>query len=68
MDDDLITIAKDTRRATRDARAAISSLDYKFTRMIEGGGRSRRDGSLVARMATVALLAIIVRSCWTAFL
>jgi hypothetical protein len=33
MDDDLITIAKDTRRATRDARAAISNLTARRARL-----------------------------------
>ncbi|MBR1237873.1 phage major capsid protein [Bradyrhizobium sp. AUGA SZCCT0182] len=57
MDDDLITIAKDARRIGKDARAAISNLDYKFTRLFEGTGAPRRDGSLVARIAACRLVA-----------
>lgn len=54
--DDYLTIAKDTRRVAKDARSAISNLDYKLTRLLEGAGKPRRDGSLVARIAACQLL------------
>jgi len=57
MDDDLTTIAKDGRRIGKDVRSAISSLDYKITRLIEPRAVPRPAG-LVARYATCKLIAI----------
>jgi hypothetical protein len=44
------------RREVRDARAIASNVDHKLTRLIEGAGASRRDGSLIARIAACRLI------------
>jgi hypothetical protein len=46
MDDDLTTIAKDSRRIGKDVRAAISALDYKLAGLVEDHARRPRNGSL----------------------
>jgi hypothetical protein len=45
------------RREVRDARAIASNVDIKITRLLEGGPSSRRDGSLIGRLATSQLIA-----------
>ncbi len=57
MDDDLITVAKDSRRISKDVRSAISNLDYKISRLLSDDD-DPRDGSLIARIAACRVLSI----------
>ncbi len=60
MDDDLITVAKDSRRIGKDVRSAISNLDYKISRLLSDDD-DPRDGSLIARIAVCRVLSITER-------
>jgi hypothetical protein len=56
--DDLTTIAKDTRRISKDARSAISVVHQQVERLIEGvASGPHRPAGLTARFAACQLLA-----------
>jgi hypothetical protein len=57
MQDDLATIAKDTRRVAKDIRAALSAVQHQITRIGQGTDTAApRPGRPIARAAMAVLL------------